>query len=186
MGFRHDIRQWPSAFAFRSHLQNYDPGIAPWAKGVVIHHTVSPTPSTWNGYDTMTAMIRYYEGLKWDSGPHLFIVTGAKNSAHDGVWQMTALNEKGIHAGACNSSTWGVEVVGFYDTKPWSVNTTALVLDTLHELIAWKGITITKDTLKGHRDCNSPKTCPDKAIDLNIIREALKRRGKKEAGNGID
>jgi hypothetical protein len=185
MQFRHDIRQWPTAFAFRSHLDNYDPSIAPWAKGIVVHHTVSPTPASWRGHDTMVGMMNYYKGLKWESGPHLFIVTGAKNPAHDGIWQMTALNEKGTHAGACNSSTWGVEVVGFYDTKPWSLSTMSLVLDALHVLSQWRGITITKDTLKGHRDCNSPKTCPGRAVDMQIIREAVKRKAKQEAGDGV-
>ena len=83
--FRWDLRQWKTADDLRAHLANYDPDIAPWAKGVVLHHTFRPEERHWRGATTMTGIKNYYEGLGWDAGPHLFICVGAPNPADDGT-----------------------------------------------------------------------------------------------------
>lgn len=173
MTIRHDIRQWQTPHDFQAHLMKYDPGIASWAKGIVVHHTYKPTPATFQGRRTMEGLVNYYTTLGWPAGPHLFIATGCRNPEHDGIWQLTALNEKGVHAGLCNSWTWGIEVVGNYDTVPWSPVTEYYVLAVMDSLTRWGGINITADTIKGHRDCGSPKTCPGKAIDMSTVRKHL-------------
>ena len=38
--------------------------------------------------------------------------------------------------------------------------------DTLAALFGWRGLAV--DALNGHRDCNSPKTCPGRAIQLPV------------------
>ena len=170
-GFRHDFRHWPSVAAFRAHLAPHHPSIAWWAMGVTLHHTWKPRRQDWRGLRTMQGIKKYYEGLGWDSGPHLFIAYGSPDPADDGIWQMTALNEMGIHAGyPANRQHWGMEVVGNYDVEPWPWALHDLVKGATLALLDWRGLAVGASTLKGHREWGSPKTCPGKAIDMNNIR----------------
>lgn len=169
--FAVDIRQWVSVEAFEAHLAAHSPTIAPWAKGVVMHHTYRPVQSQWNGRKTLEGIQQYYQSLGWDAGPHLFVVTGSPNRENDGIWQLTPLNMVGIHAGVCNSSMWGIEVVGDYDKEPWSPDTKDMVVGATAALMRWRSLSVLPSTLKGHRDCNSPKTCPGKMVDMNQVRD---------------
>lgn len=165
-----DMRQWKTVDDFRQYLTGYDPSIAPWAKGVVLHHTWSPLISGWRGSTTINRMRRYYEGLGWDRGPHLYICQGAQNPADDGIWQMTPLNLQGIHATTANAWAWGIEVVGNYDVATWSPATAAMVQGATLALMNWRHIPVSRLTLIGHREVPSPKTCPGRMIDMNVVR----------------
>lgn len=170
MSFAADIRQWKTIEEFKAHLAAHDPAIAEWATGIIVHHTYRPLQSQWQGRQTMEGLKNYYISLGWDAGPHLFIAKNSPNPADDGIWQLTPLNMVGIHAGVCNSHNWGIEVVGDYDAKPWDDVTRSLVVNTCAALNEWRSIVVNANTLKGHRDCNSPKTCPGKAIDMDQVR----------------
>lgn len=171
--FDADIRQWHTWEQFRGFLFEHNRGICRWVSGAVIHHTYKPVPSQWRGMVTMNALQRYYQQLGWSAGPHLFICAGAPNPADDGIWQLTPLNLRGIHAGVCNSTKWGIEVVGNYDQTPWSPATNALVTHAIRALFDWRELDTTPKTVKGHRDCNSPKSCPGTAINLNFVRREI-------------
>lgn len=166
--FRADIRRWPTVAAFRAHLAQYDPAIAGWARGIVIHDTYEPEAHEWYGRRSMDAILRYYRDvMRWDSGPHLFVSGDAPNPAHRGIWQLTALNERAIHAGMCNATRWGVEVVGRHISRPWSPATRALTVGALAALCHWRGLT--PETIIRHRDCTG-KACPGAAIILPDVR----------------
>lgn len=168
--FRHDVRQWKSVDTFRDHLAQYDPGIAPWAIGCTLHHTVVPTLEQWLGMRTMQGMMNYYKGLGWDAGPHLFIAVGSPYAEHDGIWQMTALNERGIHAGVGNTYHWGIEVVGNYDVASWSPAMHDMVRGVVLALLDWRHLSVDGISLKGHREWGSPKTCPGRQINMDTVR----------------
>ena len=171
MPFKFDLRHWPTVADFATHLNAHAPSIASWAQGAIIHHTVVPVQSAWAGAATMQGIKNFYETSNgWDAGPHLFIVAGSPNAANDGIWQVTPLNLVGIHAGVCNSSYWGIEVVGNYDQTPWDAATRTLVVGAVGELLRWRGVAVSATSIKGHRDCNSPKTCPGTSIDLANVR----------------
>ena len=165
--FRMDIRRWATPADLARHLGHYDPGIALWWQRIVLHHTVVPTLAQWRGLRSMEAMANYYQRLGWPAGPHLFIAVGSPRPQDDGIWQMTALNERGIHAGVCNVDSVGIEVVGRYDAAPWAPRMRAVVYDVLVVLQRWQRRDI---HIIGHRDCNSPKSCPGRAIDLHVVR----------------
>ena len=180
-----DIRQWRTVAAFRRHLAGYTKAqVAPWATGITLHHTVSPLASTWRGVASILGMARYYRddpSCRWDRGPHLFVVSGAPNADHDGIWQMSPLNARGIHAASFNTTHWGLEVVGSFDSQRWDAGTSALTLGALAALHDWAGWpAVSAATLNGHRDDpKTTKTCPGKAIDLAAVRRgvaALKER----------
>ena len=177
MPFRSDIRQWPTANALRAHLANYDPRIAPWCRAIVLHHTVRPDSTEWRGMRSMQAMQAYYTQLGWPAGPHLYLACHSLNPASDGIWQMTALNETGVHAAGANSFAWGIEVVGNFDAKPWSAVQQALIYDVVVALMQWRGITeVSKRTLMGHREVPSPKSCPGRMIDMDKVRADIAQR----------
>jgi hypothetical protein len=171
--FDADIRQWSTWQAFREHLFQHDRRICRWVGGAVIHHTWRPTPVQWRGIASMESLKRFYIAKGWTAGPHLFICAGAPNPADDGIFQLTPLNLRGVHAGVCNPTTWGIEVVGDYDKAPWSDATSDLVTHAVRALFDWRELDTTPRTLKGHRDCNSPKTCPGSAINLDYVRRQV-------------
>lgn len=169
--FASDIRQWSTPDAFNTHLLNHDPALCAWVRFVVVHHTVKPTPDTWSGLRTMQSLQRYYMKLGWTSGPHLFICHGAKNARDDGIFQLTPLNMPGTHAGLCNSRTIGIEVVGYYDAQPWSAPLSDMVCTTIAHFMDWQQMP--SSAIVGHRNCNSPKTCPGTSVSLPDVRSKV-------------
>ena len=163
--FAYAPMQWRTVEAFRAHLRKHNPNVVPWAQGIALHHTASPVPSTWKGLESIASLARFYRFHHgWKAGPHLFICAGSPNPANDGIFQLTPLNMTGVHAQHCNSTTWGIEVVGNYTSQPWSDATTSLVIGAVHELMSWKGITPNRKTLIYHRECVPSTQCPGQAI----------------------
>jgi hypothetical protein len=170
--FVSDIRQWDSVSNFQQHLYAHSPAVCSWVSSAIIHHTWRPRQKEWRGLASMESLRRFYMGKGWSAGPHLFICVGAPNPAHDGIFQLTPLNAVGVHAGVCNSSTWGIEVVGDYDDKPWDDQTMELVADTIATLFRWNGIS--PNMIRGHRECRSPKTCPGKAVSIPVVQQRVR------------
>lgn len=171
--FAIDVRHWATVEDFKTHLGNHSPGVAPWAKGVVIHHTWRPGVGDWRGAPTIEGMKNYYIAMGWTAGPHLFIIGNPPDPSTAGIWQMTPLNMRGIHAGRYNATCYGIEVVGNYDAQPWALETKTLVLGAAGALCNWRGITPTYNSIRGHRETGSPKTCPGKAINMDTFRQEL-------------
>jgi N-acetyl-anhydromuramyl-L-alanine amidase AmpD len=112
----------------------------------------------------MQSLRRHYISIGWESAPHLFIARGSLNPNHDGIFQLTPLNLPGTHAGVCNRTTIGIEVVGNYDNEPWPESVEETVTAAIAHFLQWRNLPCT--VIRGHRDCNSPKTCPGKAISI--------------------
>jgi hypothetical protein len=68
---------------------------------------------------------------------------------------------------------WGIEVVGNYDADGWPPDVAALAQGAAAALLAWRGLLVTGATLKGHRDCNSPKSCPGTSVNLEAVRRGV-------------
>lgn len=109
----------------------------------------------------MLAMQREYEKKGWTSGPHFYLVVGSYKPSWDGIWCMSPPTAPGTHAGACNSSTFGIELVGDFQSSPPSLPLRKLLLDTLVALHRWAGL---GPQLKAHRDCMAGRTCPGDAL----------------------
>jgi len=151
---------------------------------IVLHHTWRPTVETWAGERTIDGLKRYYEGLGWSAGPHIFV-------AEDGIWLFTDMSQVGIHAGNGNA-TWvqngvekqgfyytnatlksysiGVEVVGDYDEKVWENETRLNALACLSCL--QKRLNIPNPEIHFHREY-SPKSCPGNAITREWLENQL-------------
>jgi hypothetical protein len=169
--FASDIRQWSTTDAFKSHLAQHSASVCSWVNFIVLHHTYKPVARDWRGLHSMHALKRYYMSLGWSAGPHLFICHGAPNPAHDGIFQLTPLNMVGVHAGTCNPRSIGIEVVGNFDVDVWSDQLTTLVCTTIAHLMDWRGLPSLAIT--GHRNCNSPKTCPGQNVIIPDVRSTV-------------
>lgn len=165
--------QLPTLDAFRQYLDRQ--AVPAWAKGVTIHHTWKPVPSSWRGLASMDGLRRHYrDTMKWSAGPHLFLCIGAPNPAHDGIFIGTPLDTPGIHAGVCNSTRWGVEIVGNFDAEPWAPDLEDLVYGVILALSSFGNFK--PETVNGHRECLPNKSCPGDAIDMDAVRLEARRR----------
>jgi len=166
MSFAWDTTYYPTRLEYQAALLPF--AVPAWIQGVTIHHTWSPTQAEWRGKKSMDALERFYRDTKkWPAGPHLFL-------APDGIWAGTPLSHTGVHAGDCNASMIGLEIVGNFDKVPWDIGLRERVYALLILLLHWMG----KDerAVKGHRECLPNKSCPGKAIDMTSVRTQLRDR----------
>lgn len=158
MTFNAEIRQ----FTLVS-LTSYLAGLPrpTWAKGSTYHNTYRPTEAQWSGLATMQSMMQGYIAKGWPSGPHFYLALHSPNPANDGIWQLTPPTMPGTHAGACNSSRFGVELVGDFQSKAPSSAQQQLLIDAVAALHRWAHI---GPDLNAHRDCMAGRTCPGDAF----------------------
>lgn len=128
-----------------------------WAVGSTYHNTFRPNEAQWRGLASMTTMAGFYAAKGWETGPHLFLASGTD---HDGLFVMTPPTMPGTHAGVCNATRFGVEVVGDFHEHPMTPDQLTLLVDALAALHQWQGIG--PDVL-AHRDCMPGRTCPGNA-----------------------
>ncbi len=164
---------------------------------LVIHHTWRPTVESWAEKKSLEYLKKYYEGLGWSAGPHIFV-------APEGIWLFTDMDQVGIHAGAGNAD-WeingktyggykirggkltgysiGIEVVGNYDEKVWEGDVLHNALSCISELRQCLDIDL--EDIKFHRDYSN-KSCPGNAITREWFEEKLEafENGEKEAEHG--
>jgi hypothetical protein len=133
---------------------------AAWAKFVVRHNTGSPTLA--QRPDGLTVqhiqnLKAYYEGLGWHAGPHLFV------DDHQ-IWVFSDLRHPGVHTPSWNSESFGVEMLGDFDTEDFNSGRGLAVQKNAIAAIAvlshYAGID--SHTMKDHRE--DPETthrdCP--------------------------
>lgn len=132
-----------------------------WPRASTYHNTYHPTEAEWRGKASMDSMQQTYIGKGWTAGPHCFLALHSPNPADDGIWVMTPPTYQGVHAGACNSDHFGIEVVGDFQAKVPSAAQQQLLIDTLAALHRWAAL---GPTLDAHRDCMADRTCPGDAF----------------------
>lgn len=139
------------------------PNPAPsYLAGLTLHHTWKPTIDQWRGERSMAALGRFYRDTnKWPAGPHLFV-------GPDGIWGGTPLGVRGVHGGNCNRDRIGIEIVGDYDQAPWPPELQARVLALSVALLHW--LRADERMVNGHRECPSEKTCPGRAVNMQVVR----------------
>lgn len=139
---------------------------------IVIHHTWKPKVKDWKGKASFDGTVGYYKSKGWRAAPHIFV-------APDGIWLMTPMNMRGIHAGVGNWRSIGIEVVGDYDTKKWEGSIKTDALGVIRALMKALGLNTTQ--VKFHREYNKSKSCPGHSItkewlfrELNYYKEKHK------------
>lgn len=105
----------------------------------------------------MISMQQTYVGKGWDRGPHIYIASDAVRSEHRGVFVMTHPMYSGIHAGACNRHTFGVETVADWNKVQPTERQKAWLVDIAAALHSYGRFPANLTT---HRDCMPGRTCP--------------------------
>ncbi len=137
---------------------------------VTLHHTWQPNLANRpNGLTpaNLQALKDYYEGMGWSGGPHLFI-----DDQPEPIIVFQRLDRKGIHAVSFNAKSWGVEMLGNYDSEPISSGRGAKVRDNAMDAVALmcKRLGVGAETLKFHReDPKTSKTCPGLLVSKSDI-----------------
>ena len=122
--------------------------------GITLHNTAGPTLAEWvesgPSHDArILSLQKYYEGLGWHAGPHLFI-------SRDFINGFTPLTEWGIHSTCFNHTHIGIEMVGDYTAEIFDSGDGAKVRDNavfaLAVLMLKLGLT-PEHNLVFHKDC---------------------------------
>jgi hypothetical protein len=148
-----------------------------WAKRVTIHHTQGPTVAQWvasgNTASCKGVIKTWRDTNGWPTGPNMIICP-------DGIILASGIDGPGIHASVCNGDGIGIEIVGNYDKGYWQEPIRSFVFGAVVALSRALGNTATdivsKHRVNGHRECNSPKTCPGIVIDLDKVRRDVATR----------
>lgn len=140
-----------------------------WVRRIVLHNTAVPSLSqrprgilTPRHIDGLHAY--YQDDKKWSGGPHLFVDA-------EGVWVFNPLDRHGVHSPTYNSSSWGVEMLGDYETESFTSGLGADVAENarracaaLARLQGWADLK--DDRLILHKeDPQTTHNCPGKNVD---------------------
>lgn len=141
---------------------------------IVLHNTGEPClKNRPNGltYQHILGLEDFYKNEQgWSAGPHLFI------DDHQ-IWAFTPLTTTGVHSPSWNSESWGIEMLGDYDTEEFDSGRGALVGANASSAIAIlsKAAGIDPSTMRLHRE--DPKTthhCPGDNVDKDAFIQAVK------------
>lgn len=169
---------------FRQYLAGLPDAMTWTPRGVTVHHTAAPSlaqrPAGWIEQH-MRNLRGYYLGLGWSRGPHLFV------DEHR-IWVFSPLQNRGTHAVTFNSSHFGMELLGNYDSEdPGSgrgagvvrMGRIAAALLCHRFRFAVSGV-VGAAEVNGHRDCpQTSKTCPGRKVDMGAFRSGVSAKLKQ-------
>lgn len=142
---------------------------------VTLHHTASPTLAQRpNGFSSqhLRNLLHYYQNtLGWNGAPHVFV-----DDQGDGIIVFQRMDRRGVHAASFNSKSWGVEMLGYYDTESFDTGRGHIVRDNAMQALAimCKRLHVNADTIKFHRDDpKTSKTCPGTKVKKSYVVNAV-------------
>ena len=185
---------FPTAQGFLAYLDSIK--FSGWKPSyVVVHHTGAPTLKNWQDWQTrkvpvtdaqwLKNLAAYYGNeLRWSSGPQFFFTP-------NNFCVLSPPDRRGIHAASFNANSWGVEMVGNFDTETWGGAYREKYIEGLACLHMATGLALDpyvrgKSGLHFHRDDpKTSKTCPGKHVAkptmIAEIGAAMARLGGGEA-----
>lgn len=129
---------------------------------IVLHNTASPTlanrPNGLTLQQIKNLESYYRDDQKWSAGPHLFVDDKQ-------IWVFTPLTQRGTHSPSWNSVSWGIEMLGDYDSEPFISGRGLLVQQ---HAAAAMGILLSRIGLKAtdwkfhNQDPKTTHDCPGK------------------------
>jgi lysozyme len=136
--------------------------------GVVLHNTAMPTLKMVQNYISSKQWtfeqlidnwwVRYIKS-GWSAGPHLFIMP-------DKIWVATPLTMRGTHSPSYNSTYWGIEMIGDFETELCPPETRANTVHALKEM--YKLIGVVPNDKNFHFHGEDPRSthhgCPGKNV----------------------
>jgi hypothetical protein len=139
---------------------------------VTLHHTAIPSlAQRIEGFEDLHLknLLSYYQDqLGWTGAPHVFI-----DDREDGIIVFQRLDKKGVHARSFNSISWGIEMLGNYDSEAFDAGRGAKVRDLSMQCLAMmcKRLGVKAETIRFHRDDpKTNKTCPGtKVTKIDVV-----------------
>lgn len=129
---------------------------------VTLHHTSAPSlaqrPDGFTEQHLRNLLSYYQDQLGWSGGPHIFV-----DDREDGIIVFQRLDMRGVHAVSFNRNSWGIEMLGDYDSEEFTSGRGAKVRDLSVQAIALlnQRIGAKPESLRFHRDDpQTNKTCP--------------------------
>lgn len=131
----------------------------------VLHNTAVPSlaqrPIGFTA-DQMESLRTYYSGLGWRGSPHCFV-----DDTEAGIWVLNPLDKRGTHSPSWNGTSWGIEMLGNYETESFTTGRGAKVRDNAVAAIALlnRKIGVSASTMRIHReDPATDHACPGKKV----------------------
>ena len=161
---------------FASYLKTlqYNSGFKP--EFVTLHHTAAPSlaqrPTGFSDQHLKNLLDYYQNQLGWNGAPHVFIDDQA-----DGIIVFQRMDRRGVHAVSFNKNSWGVEMLGDFDSESFSTGRGATVRKNALEAlkIMCSALKVSPDTIKFHRDDpKTTKTCPGRNVTKSDIVNGVK------------
>jgi hypothetical protein len=138
---------------------------------VTLHHTASPSlamrPSGFSDQHLKNLRSYYEEEMGWSGAPHLFI-----DDRPDGIIVFQRLDRQGVHAKSFNAVSWGVEMLGDFDSEKFDTGRGAAVRDMAMEALAamCRRLNVPPATIRFHRDDpKTTKTCPGTRVSKQDV-----------------
>jgi hypothetical protein len=136
---------------------------------VVLHNTGAPTLAQRpQGFlpQHMINLAEYYSGLGWHAGPHFFC-------DQNGIWAFSRADRPGVHSPSWNEISWGVEMLGDYDSEDFASGPGALVAENAVFLLAAlsQRAGLDSHTMRLHRwdPKTSHKDCPGGHVSAGAV-----------------
>jgi hypothetical protein len=164
-------------------------------KFITMHHTGAPSLATWQGWQTRSKPVSdeqwlrnlaaYYGGLGWSAGPHFFVMP-----KH--ICVLSDPTKRGVHAVSFNALSWGVEVVGDFDSERLSGAYLDFVADAMAAMHIAAGLQpapyrFRECGLHFHRDDpKTSKTCPGRSVAKDAVIDAIEYAMVEMTGRGED
>ena len=163
-------------------IMNWDPQYAPTIKAATVHHTADRNNYTAEDVFGIMRSIQSYHSVSLDWGDIGYnVIVDKWGRIFEGRYGGLTSTVIGAHAGGFNTSTFGVSMLGNYDTT----GVPPAVINSVGAIIAWKfslygvdpsgsttlvsagggtakykaGVAVTLPTIFGHRDVGST-VCP--------------------------
>jgi hypothetical protein len=163
-----------SEFAAYLKTLQFNSGFKP--EFVTLHHTASPSlaqrPSGFSAQHLKNLLDYYQNQLGWNGAPHVFI-----DDQNDGIIVFQRMDRRGVHAVSFNKNSWGVEMLGDFDSESFTSGRGAKVRqNSLVALdIMCKALKASPDSIKFHRDDpKTSKTCPGRNVTKSDIVNGVK------------
>lgn len=153
---------------------------------VTLHHTAAPSlaqrPNGFTKQHLLNLRDYYQNTLGWNGAPQVFI-----DDQEDGIIVFQRMDKRGVHAVSFNAKSWGVEMLGFYDSESFDTGRGQVVRDNTMQALAimCKRLGVKADTIKFHRDDpKTSKTCPGtkvkKAYVVNAVQQIIDGQNSNE------
>lgn len=142
--------------------------------GITMHHTGFPDLSIRPNGFTEQHMRNMRHGYKndngWSCGPHIY-------TDDHGIWVFNPLSRRGIHAVSYNSTRYGIEMLGNFDTEedydnPRGVASRAHGMFAAAVLMKHAGISTAKLNFHRH-DSETRKKCPGSHVNFSEFEQAV-------------